>query len=93
MAVKGQFGGVGSPMPLLDAYSSSCDHIYIKKAGQLHFLYSTKLIKYEYAEEKNEKIHRHFLEEDKTCFFGVGAPMPNFDHSSNSYNNIFGLKA
>ena len=91
MAVKGPFGGVGAPTPLLDAYSSSCDHIYIKKAGQLHFLYPTKLD--EYAEEKIEKFHQHFLEEDENHFFGIGAPTPNFDLSSNSYDNIIGLTA
>ena len=93
MAVKGPFGGVGAPTPLLDAYSSSCDHIYIKKAGQLHFLYPTKLVEYESAEKKVENVCQYFLEEAKTHFFGVGAPTPNFDLSSNYYNNIFGLMA
>ena len=93
MTVKGPLGGVGAPTPLLDAYSSSCDHIYIKKASKLHFLCPTKLVGCVYAEKKVEKICQNFLEEDKTHFFGIGAPTPNFDLSSNSYNNIFGLTA
>ena len=88
MAVKGPFGGVGAPTPLLDAYSSSCDHILMDIIWKLHFLYPTKLVGCVYAEKKVEKICQHFLEQDKTHFFGVGAPTPNFDLSSNSYKKI-----
>ena len=43
--------------------------------------------------EKNvEKIPQHFLEENKTHFFGVGAPMPIFKPYISSYDHIFTQK-
>ena len=40
----------------------------------------TKLAGYQYAGGKNaEKILQHFLEENKTYCFGIGAPMPIFE--------------
>ena len=45
---------------------------------------------YEYVEKNVEKIPQHFLEKNKTHFFGVGAPMPIFKPYISSYDHIFG---
>ena len=42
----------------------------------------TRLVIYEYVEEFVEKIPQHFLEENKTHFFHVGAPMPKNEYFS-----------
>ena len=53
----------------------------------------TRLVIYEYVEEFVEKIPQHFLEENKTHFFHVGAPMPILKPYISSYDHIFGPNA
>ena len=89
-AFKGPIRGVGAPMPNFDPYTSSYNHIFIQNTSKLHFLYPARLVGYEYVEENVEKIPQHFLEENKTHFFGVGAPTPIFESYISSYNHIFG---
>ena len=69
---------------------SSYNHIFDQNATKLHFLYTTKLVGYEYVKKSIEKIPQNFLEEKKTHFFGVGAPTPIFEPYISSYNYIFG---
>ena len=45
------------------------------------------------VEKKVEKIQQHFLKEDKTHFFGVGAPTPIFKPYISSYDCIFDKNA
>ena len=77
-------------MPIFEPYISSYNHIFDQNATKLHFLYPTKLVGYEYVEKNVEKIPQHFLEKNKTHFFGVGAPMPIFKPYISSYDHIFG---
>ena len=93
-------------MPIVEPYISSYSHIFGQNASKLHFLYPTKLVEYEciknnvekssniFQRRKNaERILHHFLEENKTFFFGIGAPMPIFEPYISSYSHIFGQNA
>ena len=89
-AFKSPIRGVGAPTPNFDPYASSYNHIFIQNTRKLHFLCPARLVGYEYVEENVEKILQHFLEENKTHFFGVGAPMPIFKPYISSYDHTFG---
>ena len=74
MAVKGPFGGVGAPLPNFDLSSNSCNNIFSLTAQKLHFLYSAKLVGYDYVWFFVKKSPHTFLEGKRPLVFGDGAP-------------------
>ena len=74
MAVKGPFGGVGAPLPNFDLSSNSYNNIFSLTAQKLHFLYSAKLVGYDYVWFFVKKSPHTFLEGKRPLFFGDGAP-------------------
>ena len=73
MAVKGPFGGVGAPLPNFDLSSNSYNNIFSLTAQKLHFLYSAKLVGYDYVWFFVKKSPHTFLEGERPLFFGDGA--------------------
>ena len=74
LAVKGPFGGVGAPLPNFDLSSNSYNNIFSLTAQKLHFLYSAKLVGYDYVWFFVKKSPHTFLEGERPLFFGDGAP-------------------
>ena len=73
LAVKGPFGGVGAPLPNFDLSSNSYNNIFSLTAQKLHFLYSAKLVGYDYVWFFVKKSPHTFLEGERPLFFGDGA--------------------
>ena len=73
MVVKGPFGGVRAPTPNFDLSSNSYNNIFSLTAQKLHFLYSAKLVGYDYVWFFVKKSPHTFLEGERPLFFGDGA--------------------
>ena len=53
-------------MPIFEPISALTNDIFDQTATKLHFLYTIKLVGYDYVEKNVEKISQHFIEENKT---------------------------
>ena len=69
LAVKGPFGGVGAPTPNFDLSSNSYNNIFSLTAQKLHFLYSAKLVGYDYVWFFCQKVPPHLFRGRKTLVF------------------------
>ena len=75
---KTHFFGVGAPMPIFEPFMSSYNHIFDQNATKLHFLYTTKLVGYEYVKKKYWKNPPKFFRGEKNPFFWRWSSNANF---------------
>ena len=71
LAVKGPFGGVGAPLTNFDLSSNSYNNIFSLTAQKLHFLYSAKLVGYDYVWFFVKKSPHTFLEGERPLFLAT----------------------
>ena len=74
---KTYFFGFGAPMPIVEPYISSCNHIFDQNVTKLNFLYPTKHSRYYYVWIFFKQSPHPFLKEKRTLFFDTEALLPN----------------
>ena len=58
-------------MPIFEPYISSYSHIFGQNASKLHFLYPTKVVKYECIKKNAEKISQYSIEKKKPILLAL----------------------